>query len=331
MKTAVVILNWNGKKLLEQFLPSVVLHSTALAEIYVIDNASTDDSVVFIEQQYPSITIIKNTQNFGYAMGYNEGLKQIEADVFILLNSDVEVTPGWIEPILNEFKKNNQLAAAQPKILDYKKRAFFEYAGAAGGFIDKYGYPYCRGRIFNTLEKDEGQYDGVSEIFWASGACLFVKKDIFWNVGGFDHDYFAHQEEIDLCWRIFNHNFKIACVGTSKVYHLGGGTLKNTNAHKTFLNFRNSLFNVLKNCPKGKVAPRLFVRLLLDALAGIHFISNLKIIHFFAILKSHFSFYSKLIKMSEKRLEITKKESYYTQKSIVYLYFVKRIKKFSQL
>lgn len=331
MKTAVVILNWNGRKLLEEFLPSVVLYSLAEAEIYVVDNASTDDSVSFLKRNFPEVKLIPNQTNGGYAKGYNEGLKHIQADVFVLLNSDVKVTKNWLSPIIQQFEINPKLAAAQPKIRDYKNKDYFEYAGAAGGFIDKYGYPYCRGRIFNTLEKDVGQYDGVSEIFWASGACLFVKSDAFWEAGGFDEVYFAHQEEIDLCWRFFNLDYKVLCVSESTVYHLGGGTLKNTHPNKTFLNFRNSLFNLVKNAPKSKIASRIFIRMLLDGIAGIQFLLTLKLIHFIAIIRAHFSFYANLNKVQQKQAKTSKKLNYYLHKSIIFSYFVKQNKSFTKL
>lgn len=331
MKTAVVILNWNGRKLLEEFLPSVVLHSKDEAEIYVVDNASTDDSVSYLKQNFPEVNIVQNSENKGYAGGYNEGLKQIEADVYVLLNSDVEVTENWLNPVINEFKNNELLAAAQPKILDYKNKDYFEYAGAAGGFIDKYGYPYCRGRIFNHLEKDEGQYDAVSEIFWASGACLFVRSNYFWEAGGFDEDYFAHQEEIDLCWRFFNRDLKVFCVGTSKVYHLGGATLDSLSAKKTFLNFRNSLFNLQKNLPKSELFTTVFLRLVLDGIAGIHFLMTFKVQHFIAVIKSHFSLYFNFSKTTKKRGKLLKKSNYFNTKSIVVTYFIKKIKLFNRL
>ncbi len=331
MKTAVVILNWNGRKLLEEFLPSVVLHSKSEAEIFVIDNASTDDSISFLKSSFPEIKIIQNPENKGYAGGYNQGLKHIEADIFVLLNSDVEVTANWLIPVLKEFKNNTNLAAAQPKILDYKNKEYFEYAGAAGGFIDKYGYPYCRGRIFNTIEKDEGQYDGVTEIFWASGACFFVRGTHFWEAGGFDEDYFAHQEEIDLCWRFYNMNLNVVCVGDSKVYHLGGGTLDNLSPKKTFLNFRNSLFNLQKHVPSGNLFTTIFIRMLLDGLAGINFLVTFKLNHFISIIKAHFSFYFNLSKTAKKRNKLLKKKKFYTTNSIVFTYFAKKIKLFNEL
>src|SRR5690554_5586351 len=246
LKTAVVILNWNGKALLEKFLPSVVRFSEG-ATIYVADNASTDTSVSFIAEHFPSIKIIQNTTNGGYAKGYNDALKNLDEDIFVLLNSDVEVTEKWLDPVIAEFARDETVAAAQPKILDYNNKSHFEYAGAAGGFLDKYGFPFCRGRIINTLEEDKGQYNEVAPIFWASGACLFIRSKAFRKVGGFDEDYFAHQEEIDLCWRLQGKNNKILSVGSSKVYHVGGATLGAGNAQKTFLNFRNSLFNLIKN------------------------------------------------------------------------------------
>lgn len=331
MKTAVVILNWNGVKLLEEFLPSVVTHSLPLAEVYVIDNASTDNSVSFLEQNFPQVKIIQNSSNGGYAKGYNEGLKHIDAELYVCLNSDVEVTQNWLPPVISQFESTPKLAVAQPKIRDNRNKEYFEYAGAAGGFIDRYGYPFCRGRIFNSLEKDTGQYDGITEIFWASGACLFVRSEAFWKAGGFDEDYFAHQEEIDLCWRLHNIDYKTICVGSSVVYHLGGGTLKNTNPKKTFLNFRNSLFNLIKNTPRSKRFQIIFTRLVLDALAGIQFILTFKFLHFLAILKAHLSFYTHFSRMSQKRENSLKKSKYYYCKSIVFLYFVRNIKAFNKL
>ncbi|MFV0237108.1 MAG: glycosyltransferase family 2 protein, partial [Flavobacteriales bacterium] len=245
MKIAIVILNWNGKKLLAQFLPSVIQNSLK-SDVYVIDNASEDDSVSFLRRYYPSIQLIQNKENYGFSKGYNEGLKLIKAEIVCLLNSDVEVTENWIAPIQKLFEKDQNIAVVQPKLLDYKKRTHFEYAGAAGGFLDYLGYPFCRGRIFDTLEEDLGQYDDEMEIFWASGAAFFIRKQIFDEVGGFDEDYFAHQEEIDLCWRVKNRGYKVFYTHESLVFHLGGATLSNMNSQKTFLNFRNSLFNLLK-------------------------------------------------------------------------------------
>lgn len=329
MKIAVVILNWNGRRLLEQFLPSVVKHSQD-ADVYVADNASTDDSVLFVERDYPEIGIIRNDENAGYAKGYNTALKQIDADVYCLLNSDVEVTHGWLEPISEHFKKESNTVIIQPKILDHKQRDTFEYAGAAGGFIDKFGYPYCRGRIFNSLEKDHGQYDDCASIFWASGACLFVRKDIFKQLGGFDESFFAHMEEIDLCWRAKNLGHEIKYVGASTVYHVGGATLKNTSPKKTYLNFRNSLATLTKNSA-GVVLPKILVRLLLDGIAGLMFILQLKPIHTVAIVRAHLSYYYRLSKYIEQRDQPSKLRKYWHSKSIVWSHFVNRKKNFNGL
>ncbi|PHR14658.1 MAG: dTDP-Rha--alpha-D-GlcNAc-pyrophosphate polyprenol alpha-3-L-rhamnosyltransferase [Aequorivita sp.] len=330
MKVAVVILNWNGKELLEKFLPSVVRFSSE-ATVYVADNASTDNSVSFVSEFFPTIKIIQNKVNGGYAKGYNDALKNLSEDIFVLLNSDVELTENWLQPIISEFEKDASVVAAQPKILDYKNKHYFEYAGAAGGFIDKYGYPYCRGRVFNTLEKDVGQYNDVSQIFWASGACLFVKAEAFWQAGGLDEDYFAHQEEIDLCWRLQAKGGKILYVGASEVYHVGGATLAILNPKKTFYNFRNSLLNLLKNAAGTKAFTALFVRMLLDGLAAFQFLFQGKPKHFFAILKAHYSFYSMMPKFIQKRKVFSSTLKYYTIKSIVFQYFIKNKKVFTQL
>lgn len=321
MKIAVVILNWNGQKLLEQFLPAVMAFSEE-ANIYVADNASTDDSVHYIKENFPEITIIENSENGGYAKGYNDALKQVEEDIYCLLNSDVEVTENWLESILEEFENNPETAIIQPKILDYKNKAYFEYAGAAGGFIDKYGYPFCRGRVFNTLEKDNKQYNDKANIFWASGACFFIRKSVFKNLGGFDESFFAHMEEIDLCWRAFNQDLKTVYIGTSTVYHVGGATLKNTNPKKTYLNFRNSLFTITKNA-SGNLFFLIFTRLLLDGLASIMFLFTLKFQHILAVLKAHLSFYKNLPDLLKKRAVLHQKAGYFQTKSIVWDYYIK--------
>ena len=298
MKTAIVILNWNGQKLLEQFLPSVVNFSLDEATIYIADNASTDDSVSYVKTHFPSVKIIKNSQNGGYSKGYNDALKAIDADIYCLLNSDVEVTENWLKPITEAFRNDINTAIIQPKLLDFKEKTKFEYAGAGGGFIDVFGYPYCRGRIFNYLETDHGQFDDETEIFWASGACLFIRSKVYHEVGGLDEDYFAHQEEIDLCWRTQNLGYKVKYVGSSSVYHVGGATLKETNPHKTFLNFRNSLLNVVKNVPKERFLFVIFSRLLLDGIAGLKFIIELRPIHTLAIIKAHISLYKNSINLT---------------------------------
>jgi GT2 family glycosyltransferase len=326
MKFAVVILNWNGRTLLEKFLPSVMAYSEE-AQVYVADNASTDDSVAFLEREYPQIRIIRNQDNYGYAKGYNEALKSVNEPYWVLLNSDVEVTKNWLKSPLELFETDTQIAAIQPKLLDYKNKSFFEYAGAAGGFIDKYGFPFCRGRIFSTLEKDNGQYDQIEDIFWASGACLFIRKSIFEQLGGFDEDFFAHQEEIDLCWRIQNENLKIKYTPDSMVYHVGGATLKEGSPQKTFLNFRNSLFSLLKNHPKKGLFRVLFIRLCLDGIAGVFFMLQGRPRHVWAIIKSHFAMYANLKKTLAKRKDNHKDDYFYT-KSIVFDYFIRSQKVF---
>jgi hypothetical protein len=331
LKTAIVILNWNGQKLLEQFLPSVVNFSSELTEIYVADNASTDTSIKYVKKFYPSIKIIENTKNEGYAKGYNDALAEVDADIYCLLNSDVEVTKDWLTPILEVFTKEKKTAIIQPKLLDFKDKAKFEYAGAAGGFLDVYGYPYCRGRVFNDLETDHGQFNDVSEIFWASGACLFIRSKIYHQLGGLDEDYFAHQEEIDLCWRTQNIGYKVKYVGTSTVFHIGGATLQETNPHKTYLNFRNSLLNVVKNVPKKWFLFVVFSRLILDGIAGIKFLIELRPVHTFAILRAHINFYKNFKKFLGKRKKLQKKQDYNQHTSIVWQYFILRRKKFKDL
>ena len=270
MEIAVVILNWNGLKLLEQFLPSVIQYSPQ-ASIYVADNASTDNSISFVKDNFPTVKIIINKMNFGFAQGYNEALKHIDSEIYALVNSDVEVTENWLKPIIETFENEPKTAIIQPKILDFKRKEYFEYAGAAGGFIDKYGYPFCRGRIFDTLEKDNGQYDDNCKIFWASGACFFIRSSVFKNLNGFDTDFFAHQEEIDLCWRANNKSYVIKYNSQSAVYHLGGATLQKVNSKKTELNFRNSLLMLTKNLPKKQLFSVIFIRLVLDGIAAIQF------------------------------------------------------------
>ncbi|HET8738091.1 MAG TPA: glycosyltransferase family 2 protein [Pricia sp.] len=330
MRIAIVILNWNGEVLLERYLPSVVQHSEG-ADIYVIDNASTDGSIAFLTAEHPEIKIIRNAENGGFARGYNQGLEYVQADIFCLLNSDVEVTPGWLDPIIGMFAEMPRAAVIQPKILDLMRKDHFEYAGAAGGFLDRFGYPFCRGRIFQALEKDTGQYDDIREIFWATGACMFIRSDIFWELDGFDEDYFAHQEEVDLCWRAKNDGHLVFYVGTSKVYHLGGSTLSNMNPKKTYLNFRNSLFSITKNLPRRKALLIIFIRLLLDAVAAVRFMLQFKFNHCVAILRAHLSFYRQFHKMYHKREKANFIQKYYITKSVVWSHFVKDVDKFGQL
>ncbi|WP_264530124.1 glycosyltransferase family 2 protein [Flavobacterium sp. N502540] len=328
-KIAVVILNWNGVKLLEQFLPSVIRFSEG-AEIYVADNASTDDSIDFVKNNFPSIKIVQNNGNHGFAKGYNDALQHIDAEIYALVNSDIEVTENWLTPILETFENEKLTAIIQPKILDYKNKEYFEYAGAAGGFIDKYGFPFCRGRIFDAIEKDNGQYDDNCELFWASGACFFIRSEVYHELGGFDETFFAHQEEIDFCWRAANEGHVIKYVSGSTVYHVGGATLQQGNPRKTFLNFRNSLLMLVKNLPKKRLFFVIFFRMVLDGIAGIRFLTQGKFGHTFAILKAHFSFYCISLKYLKKRKDFQIQE-YYMVKSIVYLYYLKKLQVFKEI
>jgi len=299
---AVVILNWNGVNHLKEFLPSVIKNTNSvLADIWVIDNASTDNSLVFLKENYPEIKTILNIVNGGFAKGYNDGLKHIEAKYYLLLNSDVEVTANWLEPLYQKMESAKNIAACQPKILDYKNKLFFEHAGAAGGFIDKFGYPFCRGRLFNHIEKDQGQYNHDIEIFWATGACMMVKSALYHEQQGFDESFFAHMEEIDLCWRLKNEGYRIDFVNNSTVYHLGGGTLSSISPNKTFLNFRNNLYLLYKNLPDQFLLRTIFARMVLDGLAFFHFALSRKFNHAWAILRAHSAFYRHLGELRKKR------------------------------
>ena len=269
---AVVILNWNGAALLERFLPTVIKNSGEIAHIYVADNGSTDSSKELLNTKFPQVSIIEMPFNKGFAGGYNLALKDLNEPLFCLLNSDVAPSENWLNPIITAFKSDPQLAIAQPKILDELKKTHFEYAGAAGGYLDALGYPFCRGRIFQDIEEDLGQYNDSIEVFWATGACMFIRNEVFNRLNGFDESYFAHQEEIDLCWRAKNLGYKVMYLGNSTVYHLGGSTLSNMNPKKTFLNFRNSLFSILKNMPLHRALGVILVRLILDGIAGLRFI-----------------------------------------------------------
>nr|WP_199162308.1 glycosyltransferase family 2 protein [Elizabethkingia sp. ASV34] len=320
MKIAIAILNWNGKSWLEKFLPNVLENSQS-GEVYVIDNASTDDSVAYISSRFPSVKIVINQQNHGFAGGYNEGLKQIHADIYCLLNSDVEVTPGWLDPVAALFEKNPDIAAIQPKVLDYNRKNFFEFAGAGGGLIDNLGYPYCRGRVFENVEEDKGQYNDETEIFWASGCCLFIRSEDFWKQNGFDARFFAHQEEIDLCWRLKNSGRKIYYTGKSAIYHVGGGTLQKQNPRKTYLNIRNNLSMMLKNLPSDKLY-LIFIRLCLDGIAGIYFMFKHGFSHTWAVIKAHFGFYAQLPGTLKLRQQNQIKD-YYQSKWLIFKHFLK--------
>lgn len=326
---AVVILNWNGASLLRKFLPSVIQYSDQ-ADIYVADNASTDESISVLKEEFPQVKIIQNDGNYGYAKGYNLALREVSADVLALVNSDIEVTENWLQPIINQFENQAEIGIIQPKILDYKNKALFEYAGASGGFIDQFGYPFCRGRIFDTIEKDENQYNNKSSIFWASGACFFIRKSIFDDLKGFDDSFFAHQEEIDLCWRAFNQGHEIIVVPESVVYHVGGATLNEGNPQKTYLNFRNSLLMLVKNLPSHKAFIIIFLRLCLDGIAGIRFVLNGKPAHCWAIIRAHFGFYKRLNSALKKRSQHQRLD-YFLVKNLLWSYFIQSKKTFKEL
>lgn len=272
-KIAVIILNWNGRKLLERFLPSVVQYTPAdIGEVIVADNASTDDSLSFLQTYYPQIRTIVFDCNLGFAEGYNQAITQVEAKYVVLLNSDVEVTEGWLNTALTLLESTPKLAGVQPKILSERNRRYFEYAGAAGGFIDKYGYPFCRGRIFSMTEKDTGQYDTICDILWATGACFIIRRDVYLQEGGLDKGFFAHQEEIDLCWRLRCRGYELKCVPQSVVYHVGGGTLNTESSRKTFFNFRNNLLMLYKNLPEKDLQKVFRIRFWLDYIAAFKFL-----------------------------------------------------------
>ncbi|UZR93092.1 glycosyltransferase family 2 protein [Chondrinema litorale] len=334
-KVAVVILNYNTRDLLEQFLPLVKTYSGD-AQIIVADNASPDDSVSYLEQNHPDVKIIKLSQNLGFCGGYNESLKQVDADYLVLLNTDIEVTPGWLDPLVAVLDSNLQIACCQPKIKSYNNKNVFEHAGAAGGFIDYLGYPFCRGRIFNTVEEDHGQYNDSSQIFWASGACMCIRTELFKSFGGFDESFFAHMEEIDLCWRMQRAGYKVFYTPQSEVYHIGGGTLDYENPRKVYLNFRNGLFMIYKNLPSQNLLPLIFMRLVLDGVAACSFLVQGKFKSILAVLNAHFSFYTNLKSLNLKRNELQPSHKFKVNlpiynKSIVFSYFVKKQQTFNSL
>ncbi|MEM9053056.1 MAG: glycosyltransferase family 2 protein [Bacteroidota bacterium] len=301
MKTAVVILNYNGEEHLKKFLPSVVEHTPATADIIVADNASTDGSLAILEDSFPSVMVLKLEQNHGFAGGYNRALKKVEADYYVLLNSDVEVTSGWLEPLIYQMDERSYITACQPKIKSYRNKKSFEYAGASGGFIDKNGFPFCRGRIFDHIERDIGQHDDEREVFWATGACLVIRSAAFHDVGGFDETLFAHMEEIDLCWRLKNQGHQIYCFPKSEVYHLGGGTLASTNPRKTYFNFRNNLSILVRNDYRGSLFRKLLKRMTFDGAAAGYMLISSGPRHFYAVLRAHFYFYVNLRRLLKER------------------------------
>lgn len=334
--TAIVILNWNGVDFLHQFLPSVTAYSVGY-DIIVADNASTDDSIAFLQKNYPTIKIIINSSNGGFAKGYNDALSQLQGqyDYYLLLNSDIEVTNNWLQPLVETLDKNSSIAGVQPKVKSFHRKNYFEHAGAAGGMMDKNYYLFCRGRIFDTVEEDHGQYDYPTEVFWTSGACMLIRSSVFHELKGFDASFFAHMEEIDLCWRAKNQGFSFMIEPSSVVYHVGGGTLNYESPRKTFLNFRNSLYTIHKN-HHGWLFGKMFYRLILDGIAGAKYALSFKFKHVGAIIKAHFAYYGQLSVLSKKRKELKSLRNNPTTSglfrgSILFNYFVKGIKKFDQL
>jgi len=330
---AVVILNWNGEDLLQKFLPNVIANSQG-ARIIVADNASTDNSIELIQQNFPSVEIIKNEVNGGFAKGYNDALKQIDSPFYVLLNSDVEVTENWLTPLANAME-NPETAGCQPKILSYNQRDHFEHAGASGGFIDKNYFPFCRGRIMDSFEEDKGQYDGEIDVFWATGACLMIRSEVFHKANGFDEDFFAHMEEIDLCWRIKKWGYNFKAIPNSTVYHIGGGTLPYSSPKKVYYNFRNNLVMLLKN-HEGYWAPKLYYRMLLDASAAILFLLKGQFKSFAAVFNAHMYIHANTRSTLKKRKEIKKGTTNYNSTgfyrgNILWAYFFKGIKEYEKL
>jgi GT2 family glycosyltransferase len=333
-KVAIVILNWNGRNYLQQFLPSVLQSSYDNKEVIVADNASTDDSVQFVQQNFPQVKIISLQKNFGFAQGYNEALKSVQSEYYVLLNSDVEVGAGWIEPVIELMEKNKTIGAAQPKILSYTNKELFEYAGAAGGWIDYLGYPFARGRVFDTCEKDEGQYDDAVAVFWASGAAMFVRSDAYKKLNGLDNYFFAHMEEIDFCWRLQLAGYSVYACPQSKVYHVGAGTLKKDSKKKIFLNFRNNLIMLAKNLPLSQSIWKIPLRVLLDVVSAFKFLFSGQPVYFLAILKAHFAFiYWVLFKRKESVFSgaIKIKPPGWFDQSVVWKYFISGKKTFAEI
>lgn len=337
MRTAVVILNWNGEKFLNQFLP-VLLRNTQLpgVDIYVADNASTDNSLSLIEEQFPTVKTLLLDKNYGFAGGYNKALAQINADYFVLLNSDVEVTENWLQPLLNYMNENADVAACQPKIKSFYNRDYFEHAGASGGFIDYLGFPFCRGRVVGTAEMDRGQYDTVIDVFWATGACLLIRSELYNQVGGLDDEFFAHMEEIDLCWRLKGQGFRIVCIPQSEVYHVGGGTLQVEHPHKTYLNFRNNLLMLYKNLPQKSLSNIMRWRMLFDYAAAFQLFVTGKPQNAKSVFKARKDFKKMLPGFVDKRIEnlsLATRTDFpeMLRKSIVIEYYLKGNKTYSKL
>ena len=337
IKTSVVILNWNGAKLLNQFLPTVLMHTqTEDCEVVVSDNNSSDNSVEMMQQYFPEVKLILLDKNYGFAEGYNRALQQINSKYVVLLNSDVETSPNWLHPMIEHLERFPETAAVQPKILSYADKSKFEYAGAAGGYIDRYGYPYCRGRILHELEEDRGQYDKPVQVFWASGACLCMRRADYMEVGGLDNDFFAHMEEIDLCWRLLARGKKVMCLPQSTVYHVGGASLDSESPRKVHLNFRNNLLMIYKNAPLMKLIEVLLVRMVLDAAAAAHFLVQGRWKHAQAVANA----YSDFIEMRpafkykrKKNLNLTIQSNIPQQYkgSLLFEFYFRKKRKYSEL
>lgn len=330
---AVVILNWNGRYFLEKFLPSIYNSTYPHVRFVVGDNGSDDDSVAFVRENYPSVTVVQNDQNYGFAEGYNRVLAHVKADYYVLLNSDVEVTPQWIEPVIRLLEANPDMAAAQPKIRSYHDRDRFEYAGAAGGFLDAYGFPFCRGRVFDAVEMDLGQYDQPCDLFWATGAALFIRRRCWEEVGGFDPDFFAHMEEIDLCWRLKRLGYRIGYCPESVVFHVGGATLHKNNPRKTYLNFRNNLIMLQKNLPFWRAVWVIFARLWFDLFALLHFAAKGRFRDAAAVSRAHRGFFSVFFRTAKKRRPTKGREDRngYFSGSVVWDFYLRGRKKFSDI
>lgn len=337
MKVSVVILNWNGQDFLRQYLPLLVKYSNLPeVEVVVADNGSTDNSREVVEQEFPSVRYLQLDENYGFAEGYNQALKQIEAEYYLLLNSDVEVTENWLEPLIEMMDADSSIGACQPKILQTEKPEYFEYAGAAGGFIDRFGYPFCRGRLLDVVEKDEGQYNESGEIFWGTGACLMIRSSVWEELEGLDVHFWAHMEEIDLCWRMKNRGYKIFYNHLSTVHHVGGGSLSYGNPRKIYLNFRNNLFLLYKNLPSVLLLPVLFSRMVLDGVAALQFLVTGQVAAFRKVFMAHVAFYRHLPNLRKQRKQLlsqvtTEKHPQIYRGSLVWNYYARGKKKFGEL
>lgn len=332
---AVIILNYNGEKYLRQFLPSVIKYSKE-ADIIVADNGSKDQSITLLKKEFPTVKTLIFDTNYGFAGGYNKAINEVSNEYIVLLNSDVQVTENWLNPMLSYLENNKEVAAAQPKILSYHEQSLFEYAGASGGYIDKYGYPYCRGRILNFREKDQNQYNSIEDIFWASGCALFIRREVYIQEGGLDSDFFAHQEEIDLCWRLKARNYRIVCIPQSTIYHVGAGTLNYESPFKTFLNFRNNALMLYKNLPSKGKNKILFIRFILDMMACIHLLLQGKYKNSWQVIKARIAYNKLKSQFKIKRLEnrekcVTTQINEQLSRCILTEYYLKSHQRFSQI